>query len=813
MTTTPMGRVRVDGQAFMCGDAAFRFRGVTYGTFEPDVDGELYPDRHTVKLDFAAMSEHGFTVARTYTVPPERVLAAAADTGLRVLAGLFWEDWRYMVGTSVRQRRAIRRQARDIARRAAVELAGNEQVLGISVGNEIPADVVRWLGGSVVSDTIESLTDAVRDVDPALLVTYANYPTTEYLQLDCLDFVSFNVFLDREADLRRYLTRLQHVSAGRPLVLSEIGVHAPQSAEGEAAQAETLDWQLETATERGVAGTCVFSWTDDWWVGGKPVDGWRFGLTHRDRSPKPALDVAARWNDRTVADIDFPWPSVSVVVCAYNAEATLQECLSHLRRLDYPDLEVVVVDDGSTDRTADIARSHGGVRLVALPHAGLSVARNEGFRAARGELVAYLDSDAYPSPEWPYFLALGMDGPHVGAVGGPNLPPAADPVGAHRVANAPGGPAHVLVSDDRAEHIPGCNMAIWRSVLFELGGFDPVYTTAGDDIDICWRLADKGWQIGFHPAAFVWHHPRPRTRAYLRQQLAYGKSEAVVESRHPDRFTATGSARWRGHIYGSRTRDTGRQRIYRGPYGSASYQSVYRTGGHAITLAHQLGVPTATALLATAPLAAVAWYGALPAGIGLLALLAFLIADHTRVRPPTWLRRGRVVFRLHVASLHLLQPVVRLQGRLKAAEHAHGSIPPDGPLPSPVSRASGGTLVFPADGMRDRFVATLIGRADLGNGRLRAAGGWADHDASLKGSVLVSGKLISSDHPVGWVQLRVRRSVRRPPLAALVLGAAILAAIQPPAAVALCVLGFIDAARGYWRSGALIRRLTKGYQG
>ena len=117
-------------------------------------------------------------------------------------------------------------------------------------------------------------------------VTYANYPTAEYLPLPTLDFLTFNVFLERQADLRSYLTRLHHLAGDRPLVLGELGLDAGQ---GEDRQAKTLDWQYETAVERGVAGTNVFSWTDEWWVADKRVEGWHFGLTTEDRTPRPAL--------------------------------------------------------------------------------------------------------------------------------------------------------------------------------------------------------------------------------------------------------------------------------------------------------------------------------------------------------------------------------------------------------------------------------------------------------------------------------------------------------------------------------------------
>ena len=454
------GRVRVDGKFFALDGERFPFRGVTYGTFAPRTDGTLFPDRERIQRDLVGMREHGFTVVRTYTAPSNDLLEAAGEHGLRLLSDVFYPDWRYLLGGSRRERREVAKQAAWEVRETARRLAGCESVLALSLGNEVPADVLRWYGSELIADTLRRLVDIVREEDPDQLVTYANYPTAEYLPLESLDFLTFNVFLERRDDFRRYLTRLHHLAGERPLVLGEVGISAEPGPEGERVQAEVLDWQLETATERGVAGTCVFSWTDEWWVGDSPVEGWGFGLTRVNRSPRPALQVAARWNQRSVRDLDFDWPPISVVICAHNAGATLDECLRHTCALDYPWLEVIVVDDGSRDDTAAIAEQHRGVRLLRLDHSGLAAARNEGFASARGELIAYLDADAYPAPEWPYFLALGLDASNVGGVGGPNLPPSDDPPGAHVVARSPGGPVHVL-SPTIAPST--CRAATWRS--------------------------------------------------------------------------------------------------------------------------------------------------------------------------------------------------------------------------------------------------------------------------------------------------------------------------------------------------------------
>ena len=70
--------------------------------------------------------------------------------------------------------------------------------------------------------------------------------------------------------------------------------------------------------------------------------------------------------------------------------------------------------------------------------------------------------------------------------------PPDDPWMAQCVARAPGGPTHVLLDDRVAEHVPGCNMAFRRDALLAIGGFNPVYLRAGDDVDVCWRLQAKG---------------------------------------------------------------------------------------------------------------------------------------------------------------------------------------------------------------------------------------------------------------------------------------------------------------------------------
>ncbi len=167
-------------------------------------------------------------------------------------------------------------------------------------------------------------------------------------------------------------------------------------------------------------------------------------------------------------------PRVSVVICAYNAAATIDECLTSLEQLRYPDFEVIVVNDGSTDQTGAIAARHPIARLITTPNAGLATARNIGLHEATGDIVAYTDADVRVDPEWLTFLVQRFADDDVVAVGGPNIVPADDPWIAQCVARAPGAPTHVLLDDRLAEHIPGCNCAFRRDALAAIGGFNPI---------------------------------------------------------------------------------------------------------------------------------------------------------------------------------------------------------------------------------------------------------------------------------------------------------------------------------------------------
>src|SRR5260370_1125229 len=137
----------------------------------------------------------------------------------------------------------------------------------------------------------------------------------------------------------------------------------------------------------------------------------------------------------------------------------------------------------------------------------------------------------------------------------------------------------------RAHHIPGSKMVFYKRALAGVGGLDPIFRGAGDDVDLCGRLQQAGYKIGFSPSAFVWHYRRSTIGADLKQQHGYGQAEALLVGKHPEYFNSFGGSIWHGRIY-TASNFGGLVRppiIYRGPFASAGFQSPY-TSGPAFTL-------------------------------------------------------------------------------------------------------------------------------------------------------------------------------------------------------------------------------------
>jgi len=563
-----MGRLVARAKYLFEGAEKFYVRGVSYGPFAPNSRGEEYPELERVAADFSLMRQLGANVVRLYVPPPLWMVEEAQKAGLRLMVGIPWPYHMAFLDS-----RDMKRDIQENIRKTVAEMRQfGETIAAYSIGNEIRSDIVRWHGPRAVSGFLAELRDLGKQIEPDALFTYSNYPSTEYLDLSFLDFISFNVYLHREEDFRRYFTHLLGQAGELPLILSETGMDTIR--EGEDHQAELLAWQGQAAFELGLGGFIVFAFTDEWHRGGAEITDWAFGLTHRDRTPKPAFEAVARIFANEVPPKLIAAPKASVVVPAYNAAATLGDCLASLRTLNYPNYETIVVDDGSTDSTAQIAEQNGA-QTIRLEHRGLAAARNAGVEAASGEIIAFIDADACADRDWLYHLVETITRRDAAAASGPNFAPTPASTRAAAMASAPGLPREVRARDADLAQLCGCNMALSKAALTKIGGFDPAFTTAGDDVDLSWRLTASGETLAYAPGAVVIHERRATLSSYIAQQRGYGKGEGLLAKRYPLRDAAEdgiyAAPSWIAAILGG-------ARVYYGEFGRGLFQTVYSAG-------------------------------------------------------------------------------------------------------------------------------------------------------------------------------------------------------------------------------------------
>ncbi len=748
-------RVRRDGKFFRLGNDKFFVKGVTYGPFQPNSLGEHYPEPDDVRRDFKQIVDLGANCVRVYWTPSKWFLDIAEEVGLKVFVDVPWPKNLTFIGND-----EVMEQARKAVRDAAVAAGTHPATFAISVVNELPADIVRFVGHAPIVDFIDELIDIVHDVAPHCLATFANYPTTEYLNPRNVDFVSFNVYLHKEQVFRNYLARLQMIAGEKPLMLGEYGIDTHQE-KTEEQQAEILSTHVRCVFDEGLAGTFIFSYTDDWYTGGMHITDWSFGLVRRDRTPKPSFHAVKALFDKVPQVSEEKLPKISVIICSYNGASTVESCLRSMEKIRYPgEYEVVFVDDGSKDNTQEILAKFPWVINIKQKNMGLSYARNVGMHAATGEIIVYTDSDCEADEDWLYYIALALTrSSHIG-MGGPNLIPDEGSWIADCVGLSPGGPTHVMINDREAEHVPGCNMAFYRYAAIEVGGFDSQFRAAGDDVDFIWRLQQRGYSIGFAPAAQVWHYRRNSVEAYLKQQRGYGTAEALLKYKHPDHFNTLGASFWRGKIYGGEDIGVkiGSDVIYHGVFGTGLFQTIYRRPASMVAA---MMMSIEWHLLS----AFVTFMGLAIPQLFVVAVIMFatpvalaIVASYQAPMP----RHRSFWSRPLIAYLHWRQPItrgwaryaVRLRAKTMTLKDAPGrrrELPFDPQMP--------GVLRYWSKSHERLHLLEAIAKSATEQGwRLRTDSGWQDWDMEIYGSRYVKIRLSSATeiHGGGAMLTRLR---------------------------------------------------------
>jgi glycosyltransferase involved in cell wall biosynthesis len=207
---------------------------------------------------------------------------------------------------------------------------------------------------------------------------------------------------------------------------------------------------------------------------------------------------------------------ISLVICTRNRRSTLGACLEYVERLESPgEWELIVVDNGSTDGTADLLKgfaeqSSFRVVLVSESQPSLGAARNAGIAKASGQIIAFTDDDCYVSPDFLIRILEIFKDERIGFMGGRILlyDDSDLPITIRRDTDIQ------LISPNsfvRAGDLQGANMAVRRSLVEEIGGFDPKFGKGsqfkgGEDIDFQARASQNGATGIYHPDPLVWHH-------------------------------------------------------------------------------------------------------------------------------------------------------------------------------------------------------------------------------------------------------------------------------------------------------------------
>lgn len=234
-------------------------------------------------------------------------------------------------------------------------------------------------------------------------------------------------------------------------------------------------------------------------------------------------------------------PRVSVIIPVKDRAADLRNCLNSLAALDYPAalLEIIVVDDGSSDATPEVARELGA-RLVhsGAVGGGPAAARNRGADVARGEILAFIDSDCTASPQWLQELLPVFTDPRVAAVGGwvDGMHHAAPLDRYEAVMSSLNLGRRVMTGGAGGDtfYLPSCNLLLHRSAFAAAGGFR-AELQVGEDVDLTWRLRDAGHSIVYLPRGSVCHAHRSRLWPFMKRRFDYGTSEGLLQQLHPVR--------------------------------------------------------------------------------------------------------------------------------------------------------------------------------------------------------------------------------------------------------------------------------------
>jgi len=234
------------------------------------------------------------------------------------------------------------------------------------------------------------------------------------------------------------------------------------------------------------------------------------------------------------------YPGVTVVVPVRNRPEDLRGCLESLERVEYADglLEIIVVDDASTDDTRAQVSAFPARLLAMGEQRGASCCRNLGTREAKGDIIAFLDSDCTVGRNWLRELVPAFNDPGVAGVGGwvdsYYQEKKLDLYEKVKSSLFMGSWPTASSEENRFFYVPSCNFLVRREIFLRVGGFNESLTV-GEDVDLCWRLQNEGHKIEYRPVGLVFHKHRNQLKTFCFRRFDYGTSEPLLQKIHSER--------------------------------------------------------------------------------------------------------------------------------------------------------------------------------------------------------------------------------------------------------------------------------------
>jgi len=229
-------------------------------------------------------------------------------------------------------------------------------------------------------------------------------------------------------------------------------------------------------------------------------------------------------------------PKVSIVVPCYNAQDTVLMCAKGCLSQDYPNLEIIFVDDGSTDRTLRLLREFDDIKVISQNNKGPAAARNLGWRSSQGEIICFTDSDCIPNRTWVTRFVKCYFDQAIDGVGG-----------SYDIVNSDKWLSRCIHEEIIYRHknmpkfvdyLGSFNVSYKRDVLVELSGFDESFLRAsGEDNDLAYRAVKYGYKLMFDKENLVAHHHPEKISKYIKQQFWHGYWRLKLYFKHTNKIS------------------------------------------------------------------------------------------------------------------------------------------------------------------------------------------------------------------------------------------------------------------------------------